>query len=81
LEKELKSRSVTENANLKRQTKAFLGKEKMLETRLHNANEDTQTALDALQEMVSYSSKQLLYFQLSEKEKGKWEQKLKLLHG
>jgi len=42
----------------------------MLETRLHNANEDTQTALDALQEMVSYSSKQLLYFNCLRKRKG-----------
>jgi len=52
LEKELERRSVDEKTNLKRQTKAFLEKEKALETRLQNANENTWTYLDELMKKV-----------------------------
>jgi len=61
LEKELKSRSVEESANLKRQTKVFLKKEKLLETRLQNENEEKWTLLNTLQEKVSHSFTQLFY--------------------
>jgi len=52
LEKELERRSVDEKTNLKRQTKAFLEKEKALETRLQNANENIWTYLDELMKKV-----------------------------
>jgi len=57
----LKGRSVEENANLKRQTKAFLQKEKLLEARLRDACEDTWTLQNTLQEKVGHSFKHLLY--------------------
>jgi len=58
----LKGRSVEENANLKRQTKAFLQKEKLLEARLRDACEDTWTLQNTLQEKVGHSFKQLIHY-------------------
>jgi len=52
MREELEKRSVEEKANVKRQTKAFLEKEKIIEARLQNANENTWEYLDKLMEKV-----------------------------
>jgi len=54
LQKEL----IEEKANVKRQKKAFLEKDKLLQNRLLNANENTWTFLDKLMEKVSDNFKQ-----------------------
>jgi len=48
----LERRLVEEKANIQRQTKASLEKQKLLQTRLQNGNEKTWSLLNALLEKV-----------------------------